>query len=217
MSDPAPPGPAPAVASGRGFRVPRRWLIIGLLAAALLVALGWLGGRQLVSSPSAGPGSRTTYAAPGIVAFRDPHGLLAGGYPASWHRLTPRQPHVVLLAAGSDGGSLLVRETPLSVPVTLANLTSARRLTDRVVHSGDNVILLRPPQQTILGNLPGYLYLYSFYDPASGARGAHAHYFLFDGRTMITLVFQALPAARIFALAGLFDRVAATFRPLRSG
>jgi len=50
-------------------------------------------------------------------------------------------------------------------------------------------------------------------------RGAHAHYFVFDGATMITLVFQALPAPRIFSLAPLFDRVAATFRvlPAQSG
>lgn len=106
---------------------------------------------------------------------------------------------------------MLVRATPISARVNAQNLSAAKRLADHVVRSGKAVTMLRPPQQVTLGGLPGYLYLYTFQDPSSGERGAHAHYFLFRGDTMITIVFQAMPAARILALGPLFDRIASTF------
>ncbi|MBA3306332.1 MAG: hypothetical protein H0U25_10465, partial [Thermoleophilaceae bacterium] len=40
----------------------------------------------------------------------------------------------------------------------------------------------------------------------------HAHYFLFRGRTLITIVFQTVPADRFAELAPLFDRIAETLR-----
>ncbi len=193
------------------------------LGAVVALALGlgaWLIGQQLLSSPGAAhPARHAAIASSQLIAFRDPQGTFAISYPSSWQQLPSGAQQVVLLAASSDGASLLVRKATLDGAVTAANLTAARKLTDRVVASGDNVIQLRAPQQVALGGLPGYLYLYTFYDPQTRQRGAHAHYFVFDGATMITLVFQALPAPRIFSLAPLFDRVAATFRvlPAQSG
>lgn len=118
----------------------------------------------------------------------------------------------MLLAVGSDGASFLVRKTAIGAPVSAGNLAAAKKLTDHVVTSGKNVVMLRAPQQVTLGGLPGYLYLYTFEDPSTGQRGGHAHYFLFQGATMLTLVFQALPATKFVPLAPLFDRVASTFR-----
>lgn len=152
-----------------------------------------------------------------MVAFTDPSGLIAGAYPAGWRRLPSGDPQIVLLVAGAGGASLLVRETPLSAAVGPQNLAAGKRLATQIVRSGDDEIPIRPPQEVTLGGLPGYLYLYSFWNQGSGQRGAHAHYFLFDGRVMVTLVFQALPATRIVALAPLFDRIAATFRALPAG
>jgi hypothetical protein len=120
----------------------------------------------------------------------------------------------VLLAIGGNGASFLVRKTPIGGPVGVANLAGAKKLADGVVNSGKNVVMLRQPQQVTLGGLPGFLYLYTFDDPSSGERGGHAHYFLFQGATMITLVFQALPATNFVSLAPTFDRIAATFRAL---
>ncbi|MDQ6605250.1 MAG: hypothetical protein M3Z06_01725 [Actinomycetota bacterium] len=105
-----------------------------------------------------------------------------------------------------------MRKTPLGAPVTAANLGAGKTLADRVVKSGKHVTFLRPPEQVTLGGLPGYLYLYTFDVAGTAQRGAHAHYFLFAGTTLITLVFQALPANQILSLAPLFDRIAGTFR-----
>jgi hypothetical protein len=189
-----------------------RWLA---LAAAVALALGagaWFAGRQLLASPA-------TVRFPTPMARRQrtvvaPGGTFEISYPSTWRRLPDNQPGVVLLASGA-GGSMLVRETPLSAPVTTTNFSSAEQLASRIVNSGPGVKLLRPPQAVTLGGLPGLLYLYTFTDSQTGQVGAHAHYFLFDRATMITLVFQAVPAARILTLAPLFDRIAATFHLLR--
>lgn len=217
-------GPAPDGGKARdGSRVPIRPRLLAL-AAVVALALGAgaaLIGQQLVSSLHAPhvrkrPASTaaTSTAQPGFVAFKDPGGVFQGVYPASWQRLPSSDPSVVLLAQSNDGASFQVRETQLAAPVTAANLGAARKLTDSIVKGGPHVALIRQPQQIVLGGLPGYLYLYTFDDRTTGQSGAHAHYFLFRGTTMITLVFQALPAPSIDTLAPLFDRVAGMFRAL---
>lgn len=91
------------------------------------------------------------------------------------------------------------------------NVRDARTLTDSLVRSSGQAKLLRKPARTVLGGLPGYAYLYTFRDAASGQLGAHVHYFLFRGDKMITLVFQALPADRLTRLAPVFDRISESF------
>lgn len=188
-----------------------RWLV-PIVAVVVVLAVGgaWAIG-QLGSSHAP---KRSSSAAPAYTGFRDPAGAFAGSYPASWQRLTSSDPQDVLLAAGPQGGSYLVRKTPISAPVTSANLAAAKKLTESVVHSGKDVKLLRQPQAITLGGLPGYLYLYTFRDAATGQVGAHAHYFLFQGKTMITLVFQSLPSNHFVSLAPVFDRIANTFHTL---
>ncbi|MCA1683766.1 MAG: hypothetical protein LC708_01360, partial [Actinobacteria bacterium] len=65
-----------------------------------------------------------------------------------------------------------------------------------------------------LAGLPGYFYFYSFQDPGTGQRGAHSHFFVFKGQTLITLVFQALPAEQFPPAATTFDEITGSFRVL---
>lgn len=176
---------------------------------ALLVAAGaWLIGQSLGSSSAPAHAKRS--AKPALIKYQDPAGAFTGEYPAGWRRLQSGAHGVVVLVTGPGGASLEVRETALGGPV--GDLRAAKNIADGVVKSGKNVKLIRQPQQVTLGGLPGLLYLYTFEDPTTGEQGAHAHYFLFQGTSMITLVFQALPANRILSLAPLFDRLANTFR-----
>lgn len=202
--------------------LPRRLLALAGVVAIALGVGAWLLGRQLLSSSppphlagaAHGAARRAASPAATLVPYEDSERTFVAAYPSNWRLVSSSGNGLVLLATGPGGASLLVREAPLHGQVTAANLGAGRRLADRAVNSGQQVRQLRAPQRVTLGGLPGYLYLYTFYDPQSGERGAHAHYFLFDGETLITLVFQALPASDIFSLAPEFDRIAATFRAL---
>ena len=191
-----------------------RWVGLVALVLVLLGTSAWVIGQQFTSSSH--HSKRSLSPTSTYVKFKDPAGAFEGAYPRTWKRITTSNSQVVLLAEGPDGASYLVRKTPITAPVDAANLTAALKLTNRVVKSGINVKLLRKPEEVSLGGLPGLLYLYTFTDPTTGETGAHAHYFLFQGKTMITLVFQSLPSNNFVSLAPLFDRIASTFRAVSS-
>ena len=194
----------------------RRALVAGALAAiaVVAVALGFVVGGGVVHRAARGTRAaspRHPAAPPGWVRFRDPAGKLSLAYPASWRRLSPGDPDVRLVATGGRSASVLVRSVDLGYRVGRANLPAVKRLTDRLVTARRGVRLLSAPKPVELDGLPGWFYFYEF-RAGRRAAGAHSHYFLFDGATMITLVFQSVPAGRFPALSGTFDRIAGTFR-----
>ncbi|HEV8624391.1 MAG TPA: hypothetical protein VG034_08020, partial [Acidimicrobiia bacterium] len=158
------------------------------------------GGRQMPPTTPA----RSVDAAPApvqpdqLVEFRDDQAGFALSYPKPWVRATAPNPQIVLVAAEHEpaknqGGSILVRVTPLDTPVGKAQLGEARKATDAIVASSDGVALKAEPTDTEQGGLPGLYYLYTFRDPVSGQTGVHSHFFLFKDKAMISLVFQTLP------------------------
>ena len=154
-----------------------------------------------------------------LMEFRDDQAGFALSYPKAWVRATAPNPQIVLVAAEHDpaqnqGGSILVRVTPLDTPVGKAQLVEARKATDAIVSSSDGLALRAEPTEIEQGGLPGLYYLYTFRDPASGRTGVHSHFFLFKHKTMISLVFQALPQGDFGRLAPLFDGVATSLRAL---
>ena len=204
----------------------RRVLLRSVLALALLGA-GVVAGQMLAAEPEApaatspGPSAQRGTTAPTpdpgateLTDFRATEAGFALSYPAAWQRLEAADPEVALAAAGDDGGSLQVRVIDLDKDVAPEELPAFRQLTRDIVTSTDGVALLDEPRRTELAGLPGYFYFYAFEDAASDRRGVHSHYFLFHGDTLITLVFQALPATRFDDLAPLFDRVATSFEAL---
>jgi len=188
----------------------RRWVPAGVVVAVLVGAAAILIGRELTSPPKPEPPARRANA---FVQFRDAAGGFSISYPAAWRRIASSDPEVRLLAEG-EGSSMLLRTAGLGIEVGAKNLGRARKLTDKLVRAAGKAELLRPPQQVDLGGLPGYLYLYTFSNASTGQQGAHAHYFLFRGRAVITIVFQTVPAERLARLAPLFDRIGETLRPI---
>jgi hypothetical protein len=198
------------------------------LAGIVVVAtgaggIGLLAGRQAVDAPRAANAAEAPRppadSNADLVEFVDEQAKFALSYPQAWARAQSSNPQVPLIVAEQDpaenqGGSILVRVTALEAAVGREQLGEVRKATDAIVASGEGVELKAQPAEITQGGLPGLYYFYTFGDPVSGRRGAHAHYFLFQGQTMISLVFQALPEEDFVRLAPLLDRVAASFRVL---
>jgi hypothetical protein len=132
-------------------------------------------------------------------------------HPQAWtHLEVGDEGGMALDAGGGDAVDVrLLQRT--EVPTTAENLENVKAFTDGIVGLNPTAVILK--QQAItLNGMPGYYYLYTFTEPETGAEGAHAHYFLFRGRNMYTLVFQALPSEGFSQLSGVFDQMAASFQ-----
>jgi hypothetical protein len=135
-------------------------------------------------------------------------------FPRAWRRVASSDPQVpLLIASPGDADALLVRITSLGLgvhQVTLAQLPTLKPLTDRLIAADRRTRLLGPPVEVDIDRLPGYAYVYTLPSAAASARSAHVHYFLFDGPTVIALVFQVADARRLHAVAPALARIAAT-------
>lgn len=149
-----------------------------------------------------------------LVEFESEEGGFAISYPRAWERIeTPPDSSVKLVATPDGQNSLQVRRVDdLGFSVGPGELEGMREYTRQTVESGEDVDVIAGPSRVELDGLPGYVYVYTFADPDTGDTGVHSHYFLFDGDTMFTLVFQALPEERYGELAPLFDTIAESFR-----
>lgn len=147
----------------------------------------------------------------GFMRLQDGARGLSISLPTSWQRLPSADAQISVLATG-DGASMLMRAAPLGIDVGPASIGPARKITDNLVRAAKQVTIVQGAKRVSIGGLPGYLYLYTYQDPATGQRGGHAHYFIFRRQTLITIVFQVLPADRFASLAPLFDQIGRTLR-----
>jgi PsbP len=162
------------------------------------------------SSPAPIPGPPA-----GFVEFRNEKAGFAVSYPKSWKVLqVPNDPDVSLLATLDQRDSFLVRVTRLGMQVGPSELPGMTSVTNQIVTSGQGVKIVAGPKPIQVGGLPGYYYLYTFPSGKTGQQGAHSHYFLFKGDTMITLVFQTIPENQFQKRAPVFDQIANSFHVL---
>ena len=220
----APPSITRAwLAADAGFGLTRGRLLAGAGVVIVAALAAMVVGRQLLSGPAssppkpAAPAPRPATAAPkapvpdGFTRFDDPIRGLSISLPASWHRIPSADAELSLLATG-DGASMLMRTAPLGIQIGPDDVGQARKITDNLLKAAGKVTIVSGPKRVSVGGLPGYLYLYT-YRNAAGQQGAHAHYFLFrSNQTMLTIVFEVLPADRFAGLGPLFDRIAGTLR-----
>lgn len=200
-------------------------VVAAVLVAGVLATLGAQFGQRILSPPqpqppppppqaAAQPSSPNSPSAE-FVEFRNEQAGIALSLPKSWKQLQTDDPQVVLVAAKDQQNSFLVRTVELDTPVGPQELPAAKKLADQVVSSNKSAKLLAEPSQVELAGLPGYFYFYSFEDPATKQTGAHSHFFLFDGKRMITIVFQAVPVEQFPQVAPTFDKITNSFRLLK--
>jgi len=185
-------------------------VVIAVGVTAFAMAPGGNGGSATPTTTV--PGTATTVPASQLVTFRDDKAGFSIKYPRQWQKadIDPNgDVRLVLLAGGLNGVSVRVSRT--EVPTTTENLDNIRAVTDGIVGTNPTAKVLDQRQVTLNG-MPGYYYLYTFTDEMTGAEGAHGHYFLFKGRKMHSLIFQAVPQQDFAQLAAVFDQVAETFQ-----
>jgi hypothetical protein len=191
-------------------------IVIGVLVVAGLAA-GVIFGRGLLTSeePAKAANASTNAIPADFTVFRSEQAGFELAYPTSWSKLNTKDPQILLLVSQGTEDSFLVRSLELQTPVGPPQLAAAKQLTDQIVNSNKTIQMVTEPKQIELGGLPGFFYFYSFKDAATGQDGAHSHYFLFNGKTMISLVFQALPKEHFAASAPTFDKITATFHAVK--
>ncbi len=104
-----------------------------------------------------------------------------------------------------------MRLATLGVTVDGRTLATLEALTGTKLKAQPGVSIVAGPKLLSINNLPGFLYIYTFVDPATHQRAAHSQITLFSGKRMYTLVYQAAAAASLVKLAPLFDQVTDTF------
>lgn len=216
---PRPSAPGPGPRSG-----PSRTTLITVLSVLTVVVVS-LVVYAFILRPSEGSGGQAVTTGPTTTLDPDAPGTTlpdsqfanytseAQGFsirhPKEWQALDD-EGGLLLDAGGGDVVSVrLVQRT--EVPTTVDNLANIKAFTDGLVGSNRTAVILK--QQTIVvDGMPGYYYLYTFTDEETGGQGVHAHYFLFRGRNMYTMIFQALPSDGFPGLSRVFDQIAISFR-----
>ena len=224
---PAPPagdGPPPAADKTR-----RQVILLSVLTVAIVLVgvLAFVLSRGALNEGEEAEGGATTptstRTAPTIPdaemqGYRDDAIGFSLRYPKAWPRLVPPTGDIRLVVQASDSDGFSVRVLPIQTEATEANIGNFKAVTDAVVF-GDQRNKLIQEQLVRVNNRLAYYYLYTFEDEISRNQGVHAHYFIFEGLRIFSVVFQSVPADDFARQAGIWDQIAESFQaePPRPG
>ena len=191
---------------------PGRICVMAVISCAVLgVAVGTDVALERAAAP-ASPGVRAAGPAPvpaGSLTYSNTAAGYTLSYPASWRRTVGPTNSVLLNLNGQDAVS--IEEFPLRSVVSTGNLAAMRAVTDAILSDPRAHLTVLMTQQVSIGGLNGLYYLY-YFPNGKKQKGVHGHCFLFHGKHMYTLVFQASSTAAFQHLASSFDAVADSFR-----
>ncbi len=186
----------------------RRHRVVAIVAAGAVVA-GLGGGGYLLSRGSGSPGSTPVH----YVSFHSARDGFTISYPRTWKRVTPTDPSVPLLVSAGGQDAMSIRVIQLQSAVNTTNIASLKSVTDSILSASPDKLSVLTSKAVSVNGIGGYFYVYTFsVDPTNptGPTVVHAHYFLFQGRKLIILVFQAEPSSDFLHLAATFDKVLST-------
>ncbi|MGI8426973.1 MAG: hypothetical protein ACR2FO_07025 [Actinomycetota bacterium] len=134
-------------------------------------------------------------------------------YPKTWENFerTDADPQVPLIA-GPSGGAVFVQIRVCSYPQEIAR--------DAVPALGEGFSAIvktdktdvAEQKQVVVAGLPGWYYLYRFYDEGVKQEGVHSHYFLIDKAKLVQLVLEVRPTSDFKKFADTFDKIANSFK-----
>jgi hypothetical protein len=205
----APP-PSPSATRSKVILLAGLTVVVVVIAvAAFVFSQGSTGGKS-TATPSATTAPLPTLPPSALTTYRDDEAGFTIKYPAAWKRLTPPVRELRLVVSPGGQESALVRVQMTEQATTPENLGNIKATTDGIVGSNKTAKVLRQNAISVNGMI-GYYYLYTFTDEKSGLTGAHAHYFLFQGHKMNSIVLQAIPADNFKNLEGVFTQMLDSF------
>ena len=200
VDDPIDEVSAPVAGRSRRRRWP--WIVVAAICVVGCGVAAWV----TLHRPAQNRSPESPHAS-GFMTYTDTAKHYRISYPHGWQKTTDADGGLVLHVRGRDAVS--IHEFTLAAPVNTQNVSDMRAVTDAILSTPNAHLTVLESQVVRVGALTGLYYLYYF--PAGDQRGVHAHYFLFSGKQMFTLVFQTLPATDFPRLAKSFDAVAETF------
>ena len=180
-----------------------RQALVGLL---VLIVVAVVGGALLVGS-GAQPAVHHRSEGAGWVRYVSKTGRYSLSYPAEWKASVGLAGELELHIARGD--AVDIQTFKLAKPVDALNISGLTAVTGAILSTPQADLTVIAKQAVQVSGIPGMYFLYYF--PAGRGQGVHAHYFLFQGTTLYSLVFQALPATDFDSLAPEFDAVAKSF------
>ena len=224
----SPPAGGPGDGEGRAGsgqpddKTKRQVVIMSVLTVfVLLVAvIGFMLSRGATKSASqatpngtGGPSTTrpasggTTVPATELTFYKDAQTGFSVRYPKTWNRLHPPVSDLRAVLVVGENDAVSFRILPIQTVATQENIGNFKAVTDAVVF-GSNENKLIQEQLVLLNGKLSYYYLYTFIDKETNQQGVHAHYFVFEGLRILSVVFQSLPAEDFNRQAAVFDQVA---------
>lgn len=191
-------------------------LTILLIVAVLAIGVGAyvLGQKQARDAdPPAATGTSvpptTNFVLPKDFApFDDPETGIKLAVPKDWVVYSTKdldRSYRLLVGVPNAKDNLRVRMNAYSTAVTKENITDQQAVVDSIF--ADEKIQILARETPVVNGMPALYYVYKFND-AQNEPGFHAHFFVFQGKKMVSLVFEAVPEARFALLAPVFDQIA---------
>jgi hypothetical protein len=184
-------------------------LVLGIVAAAIVVTIGSKNKPVPKTKTTTNPQTATTTTVPlSQVPFTTVTNSTDGfsiSYPSTWEQVPdPAAPLLVVDGKTENGFNVLVYR--LGQPIDTGNLSEIQNVTDTYL-AGANIKMVTEKSITLNG-LPGYYYFYLYKDQSSGLVGANSQEFVFQGRKLIDITFQAIPYTNFGPLGATFDKIA---------
>lgn len=211
-ADPGPLEPAPP-RGRKKIEVDVRFLLAIVLVVALAAGAYAFGTYQASKGTSDVPKttSSTVFQTPkDFRTLQDPDTGVEIAVPADWAQYSTKDltDKAIRFTVGipGTGDTVVVRVSAYSTEITEANIGDQKAVFDQLL--GAEKIQIYVSEKVTLGGMPALFYVYRFVDDATSKEGIHAHYFVFQGRKMVSMIFQALPDTRYEVLAPTFDKIA---------
>lgn len=197
--------------------------IVRAVALVLVLALAAGGAWMFLSgggSDKTGESATTTFATKnGQTTLTDTKAGFTITYPAEWAEVPiPKSadtPALIIsqhLLRISGTNVLKLQSSTMETPVDEGNLANMRATIEAGLSNPVANLVVVDVQETKVANLLAVRYIYKYTD--ENGPGVHAHFFIFDGKVMHTVMFQVAPVEDYAKYTELFDQVIASFKPL---